>query len=220
LTYRNLRTIKSVLELYMRNNQKQLNTILPGVVQSFDPATVTAEISLPITGFQLQDDGLDQEVPYPVLAEVPVAYPGGGWQESYELRNGDRVLVLFCQADITNWFLSDGREPVAPEYDELHGLSSAICLPVNLFPRRADKPAFDGANYVRKGDGNYNIEAGRVNLGSKGASSAACKASVQDPFNTQVAAQIDLLYNIFLPGVFPVLSPVQATGSSKVFIDD
>lgn len=209
-----------MIELYTRDNQKNINTALPGKVEAFYTETITADITIPITRFQTGDDSIEQEDPWPVLAGVPVLFPGGGnWSNTHTLKNGDPVLVIFCQQDITNWFLSDGSEPVSEAFKELHGPSSAICIP-RLYTRKNNKPDFDGDNYTIAGDGTFNVDADRVSLGAVGSTDAVCLASKQDPLNTKFALGIDILMSIFLPGVPPhPISPVAPTGSGKVFTD-
>lgn len=220
MSYRHLTTIRETMRLFLQENQMELNTAIPGFVESFDGAAKTADISIPITGYVRGDNKQGLENPWPVLPAVPVWYPGGGnWEKTWALKNGDPVLLIFCQRNIANWFLSDGREPVAEDIPEMHGESSAICLP-RLFPRGKSGEPVHGDDYTIRGQGgNFVVESDRSEFGKRGAGEAVALASKQDPFNMQAGAQIDLIYNIFLPGVVPALSPVDPVGSRRLFTD-
>lgn len=220
MSLRQITTIRETIRAFIAENQMELNTAIPGVVDKFDGDARTADVAVPITDYRQADTGRSNENPWPVLPEVPVWYPGGGnWEQDWALKNGDPVLLVFCQRNIANWFLSDGREPVSAGGPEMHGEGSAICIP-RLYPRgKKGEPVHGDDLTVRGSGGNFVVEAGRSEFGKRGAGDAVALASKQDPFNMQAGAQLDLIYNIFLPGVVPALSPVDPVGSQRLFTD-
>jgi hypothetical protein len=220
MSYRNIMTIREVMKKYLDDNQTRINTAMPGVVESFDAAKKTADISIPITPTYKGDDGEQLEDPFPVLMEVPVLYLGGGNSTTtYSLKKGTPVLVIFCQTDLAQWFLSDGKEPVSMETGEMHSESNAVCLPLRMFPQ-GNKGADVGDDHLVTVEGaNYVVDAPRIELGATGASDAVALASKQDPQNLGFATRHDLILNIFLPGALPVLTPPDSVASGKVFTD-
>jgi hypothetical protein len=226
MSYEHLRTLEASFSDLLDPRIRQLNTAIPGVIESYDPGSKTAAVSVPISDFYAGDDGGDIEEPWPVLEDVPVCFPGGGgWQMTWPLQPGDPVLLVFCQRDITRWFATNGKEPHAPLLADTHNESSAICLP-RLFPEDSDQLDAAGEHFTIEGhgvkvlfkrNGNAVIEAGRVELGADGAAQALGLASKQDLINTNFAARVDLLITILTGGAFPPMSPVESIASQKVF---
>lgn len=57
---------------------EQLRVALPGIVQSFDPETVTAVVLPAIRYIERDNDGKKSTRDYPLLVDVPVIFPCGG----------------------------------------------------------------------------------------------------------------------------------------------
>lgn len=100
---------------------------LPGIVQSFDPDTQTADIQ-PAVHDHLRD-GIPVE--YPILYSVPVFIPGGSPDIAESIQPGNSCLVIFADTCIDEWFL--GTEP-AKTSTRRHSLSDAFAF-VGFQPR-------------------------------------------------------------------------------------
>lgn len=99
-----------------------LNCIQVGRLVAFDPLTQQATIQLLIKR-------VVQGVPvdYPLLVNCPAfVYSGGAFTVTVPYQPGDPCMVLFCDRDIDNWFVSgQGAEPNSPR---AHDLSDGFAL--------------------------------------------------------------------------------------------
>ncbi len=104
-----------------------LRVSLPGIVQSFDPATCTCTIQPAIAGQGVDENGKIQSAPLPMLTDVPVIFPrGGGCTITFPVKAGDECLVIFSDRCIDFWWQNGGvQEPVDPRQ---HDLSDAFAI--------------------------------------------------------------------------------------------
>lgn len=67
-----------------------LRVSMPGIVQSFDPDTVTAVVQPAIKGYEPDSNGVSQSTTLPLLVDVPVVFPrGGGCTLTFPVKAGD-----------------------------------------------------------------------------------------------------------------------------------
>ncbi|EJU9117004.1 translation initiation factor IF-2 [Escherichia coli] len=104
-----------------------LRVSMPGIVQSFDPDTVTVVVQPAIKGYEPDSNGINQSTTLPLLVDVPVVFPrGGGCTLTFPVKAGDECLVVFADRCIDFWWQSGGiQEPVD---DRMHDLSDAFCI--------------------------------------------------------------------------------------------
>ncbi len=109
--------------------QKILSTLkvaMPGIIQSFDPDTVTAVVQPAIKGYDpgAADDG---SLDLPMLVDVPVIFQrGGGCTLTFPVSAGDECLVIFADRCIDFWWQNGGvQKPVDPR---MHDLSDAFAI--------------------------------------------------------------------------------------------
>lgn len=116
-------TLKS--ERSITNNQ--LRVALPGIIQSFDPETVTCVVQPAIRYVETDNDGNRATNNYPLLVDVPVVFPrGGGITLTFPVKAGDECLVIFADRCIDFWWQSGGvQEPVDSRQ---HDLSDAFAI--------------------------------------------------------------------------------------------
>lgn len=107
--------------------KNQIRVALPGIVQSFDPGTVTAVVQPSIRSVETDNDGNRITKNYPLLVDVPVIFPrGGGCTLTFPVKAGDECLVIFADRCIDFWWQNGGvQEPVD---DRVHDLSDAFCI--------------------------------------------------------------------------------------------
>lgn len=105
----------------------QLRVAMPGIIQSFDPVTVTCTVLPAIKG---NDAGTAGKEPtnLPLLVDVPVVFPrGGGCTLTFPVKEGDECLLIFADRCIDFWWQNGGvQESVDPRQ---HDLSDAFCIP-------------------------------------------------------------------------------------------
>lgn len=229
MTFDHIRSITETLKMLQEDGQLEVNSSLPATVQAFDGKTKTCTVIPTISDFRETAGGGSAELEWKPLGNVPIAYPGGGgWVMSWPLKKGDPVLVIFCQRDLAQWFLSNGSEPVGHERIGSHGESNMIVIP-RLHPRKNCEGSEVTEHFTLEGhgikmvfntDGTISFEGKKIELGAVGASQALALASKQDPINTQLAARQDLLLGILTGGALPPLSPVDSVGSKKVYASE
>lgn len=100
---------------------------IPGIIQSFDPGTVTAVVQPSIRGVEHDESGAEISANLPLLVDVPVVFPrGGGCTLTFPVKEGDECLVIFADRCIDFWWQSGGiQEPVD---GRMHDLSDAFCI--------------------------------------------------------------------------------------------
>ncbi|MCC7907759.1 translation initiation factor IF-2 [Klebsiella pneumoniae] len=106
---------------------EQMRVALPGIIQSFDPESVTAVVQPAIRYIERDNDGNTSTQDYPLLVDVPVIFPrGGGCTLTFPVKEGDECLVIFADRCIDFWWQSGGiQEPVD---GRMHDLSDAFCI--------------------------------------------------------------------------------------------
>ncbi|TKU47850.1 translation initiation factor IF-2 [Citrobacter sp. wls757] len=105
----------------------QIKVAMPGIIQSFDPDTVTAVVQLGIRCMQTNNDGTTSTSDYPQLVDVPVIFPrGGGVTLTFPVKPGDECLLIFSDRCIDFWWQNGGvQEAVDPRQ---HDLSDAFAI--------------------------------------------------------------------------------------------
>ena len=114
-----------------------LHCAMPGIVESFDPATQTVTVRPAIAGF-------------PLLRDVPVFFPGTRSSAiTWMVQPGDESLVIFADSAIDRWF--DSGEPAEPQAGRSHDLSDAFAFVgfrsrPNVLQEFPEEPSFFGGD--------------------------------------------------------------------------
>lgn len=113
------------LETWLQSRLEDVHTMLPGVVQSYDPSTRTAAVKPSVRLRTLHADILD----IPPIAAVPVVWPGSSVFStmSKDLPAGSGVTLFFSEASIGNW--QRGAQDADAEDETRHCLQDAIAVP-------------------------------------------------------------------------------------------
>lgn len=113
------------MESFLQSRMEDVHTMLPGVVQSYDPATRTATVKPSVRLRTMHADILD----IPPIASVPVVWPGSSAFStmSKDLPAGSGVTLLFSEASIGNW--QRGTQDADAEDETRHSLQDAIAIP-------------------------------------------------------------------------------------------
>lgn len=96
----------------MDGQQAQMWTALPGIIQSFDVATMTCEVQPAI---QAQITNAETQarswVNLPLLVDCPIQFPSGNNTSiTFPIAKGDECLIIFSSRCIDAWFQSGGHE--------------------------------------------------------------------------------------------------------------
>jgi len=142
----NTLNLKDLLDLHKKDILLNLNSQHLAKVQTFNPVNQTATATInykqtyslpnPVTGVYA-----DKLVDYPLLADCPVVFLGGGnGALTFPVKTGDDCIVLFNDRDIDNWF--SGNSSTSPATPRLHSFSDGVIL-VGLRSLNGLIPAFD-----------------------------------------------------------------------------
>ena len=161
--------LTAVLEFFGEQLLKDIYTVMPGIVEQFDPVTRRVKVrgSLSI----VFPDGT--EMLRPPIVNVPVVWPfGGGYHLYFPLEEGDAVLLAYSMRGITEFKRSfaDAKPTMSSLLDErdavaIAGFGSLEITPVNdggasFQDRDGDNyVSIDGDNVKVKSAGSLDIEA-------------------------------------------------------------
>lgn len=114
-------SLAETLKTERQTNSDLIRVALPGIIQSFDPDTVTAIVQPAVKFVQQNTDGSTSTHNYPLLTHVPVIFPrGGGCTLTFPVNAGDECLVIFGDRCIDFWWQNGGiQEPVDQRQHDL-----------------------------------------------------------------------------------------------------
>jgi hypothetical protein len=173
-----------------------------GVVVAWNRDAQTADVRLVCDRPLPRVDGTLAADRYPILADVPVLFlQGGGSALTYELAEGDGLLVVALQWSIRDW-LQSGKTGL-PSDTRNHHLAHAVAIP--CLARAPLTPDADHATKLAAptmlkveapevritGTTMAKVFADEVRLGDDSATSAALASKVDTAFANVVAALSD-----------------------------
>ncbi len=160
-----------LVKAIVNNALDNLHTAIPARVESFDPQTMRASVTL--LRKRRVSPGSDPE-PIPPILEVPVQFiKGGDFVVRPPVRKGDTVLVVFSERAL-DYLLVDGN-PQDPRFKRRHALDDAIAVPGLLNQSEAKLPSEHaedmlvyhrktGSKLVMKQSGDLFLEVGQHRL--------------------------------------------------------
>lgn len=113
----------------MEGQQSQMWTALPGIIQSFDVATMTCEVQPAIQARLTNAETQERTwVNLPKLVDCPIQFPAGhNTTITFPITLGDECLVVFASRCIDAWFQSGGHEN-QQAIMRMHDLSDGFVL--------------------------------------------------------------------------------------------
>ena len=149
----------------------QVRTALPGIVQSYSPATGRAVVQPALDYLLTSGDSIARAV----LVDVPVMQPsGGGFVAHFPLVVGDVVWLMFSERDLAAFKQSLRRGP--PPSGDIMPLSGAVAYPgwgQSVTPPVAGGVSIqtlDGGTAIELRDGQVTIRASSIRLEYQGGS--------------------------------------------------
>ncbi|EPS7437422.1 phage baseplate assembly protein V [Citrobacter freundii] len=115
------------------NSAAAVKNVLPGIVRSFDPKTVTCAVDVAIIAQVMKsgtvaEDYQYESVRYPILVDLPVVFPrGGGVTLTFPIKEGDECLIVFSSRSIDFWWQNGGVQERAD--GRVLDLSDAFVIP-------------------------------------------------------------------------------------------
>jgi len=105
-----------------------VNTCLPGIIESYDSETQKAVVQPALQRAYDQQDDTVRLVSMPPIPDVPVVQPRSGKAHiHFPLEKGDSVLLVFSQRSLDVWKNKDGV--VNPDDRRKFNLSDAYAIP-------------------------------------------------------------------------------------------
>ena len=143
--------------------QAAIHTSMPGIIVSYNPATLTARVKPAIQGNLRSPEGKISQVNLTELPDVPVHFPGGGGAIlTFPVKPGDDCLLVFSERSIDYWHQLGGQQK---QQDwRMHDINDAIC-----FVGVRSSPAVPGSvsattTQLRTDDGRTLIEVSSTNV--------------------------------------------------------
>jgi hypothetical protein len=107
--------------------QAGLWTSMPGTIQSFDEVNMTSVVQPTIMGRIRDKVGKIIYVPMPLLVDCPTQFVGGGgFTQTFPVKEGDECLVIFADRCIDAWWQSGGIQQ--PMELRMHDLSDSFVI--------------------------------------------------------------------------------------------
>jgi hypothetical protein len=145
------------LTAMLDGRQSSIWTLLPGIVQSFDPANMTAVVAIALTATQIKADGTQDAINFPPLVDCPVVFPsGGGFILTFPIQAGDECEVRFSSRCIDAWWQNGGVQ--AQQTFRMHDLSDGFVtvgprskpnVPADITTDATELRSDDGSTYIR-----------------------------------------------------------------------
>ena len=138
--------------------EAEIHTGFPGIIESWDPDTMTASIQPSIMA-QVQDQlGEWTSVPVPLLQDCPVHFQsGGGFTSTFPIKKGDEVWVSIAERCIDAWWESGGVQDQSTL--RMHDYSDGFFFPkVWSQPNKLSPPPHSSNAQLRSDDGTTLIE--------------------------------------------------------------
>jgi hypothetical protein len=196
-----------VAETAARERQKHIHTSLPGIVQSFDPATQTAVVQPAIQRVWTEDGGVD----IPAIMDVPVQFPGGGgFVFTFPVEKGDECELSFSERAIDFWFEHGGVQ--LPSEFRLHDYSDAFAHMGFRSKPNAIRGFFGGGAEIRSLDGQTvaRVENNMVTLGNPALAAAAVRADIMSAILTAIKSHVHPVAGVTVGAAAVVSGPAPA----------
>lgn len=191
--------LEDVIRQAIRASRLETNTVLPGTVATFDPATRTASVQ-PGLDIVFDDGSVEGSAQTrAIVTGVPVVFPGtrlASWE--FPLVTGDEGLLVVSQRSIDRWRRTGGTTD--PKDERLHALSDGFFIPCALsIPAMAAAGPGDPTAAV--------VRAPTVKLGSLAAISPVAKG-------TELLAAVDAAIAAAIAAAAAIVPPAGDGGTA------
>lgn len=124
-------TMAEIIDAAMESRLLDVHTCLPGKINSYNPATQTADIELQVKRMlEGQDDKFTTE-DLPVLPNVPIIFPrGGGYYAAFPMKAGDPVVIIFSEASLDQY--RSKASLTTPGDARRHTLMGGVAYPCDI----------------------------------------------------------------------------------------
>lgn len=117
-------TFEQVILMGIESRLFDLHTCLPGIVEKYNKAKNTIDVT-PCLKRKYETGDVVQQ---PVILNVPVAFPrGGGFSITHPLKKGDSVILVFSERSLDVWKKNGGV--VDPQDPRKFNVTDAFAIP-------------------------------------------------------------------------------------------
>lgn len=143
-----------------RETKTEINSVLVGRIESFNPILQTAIVSV---NFRAMINGV--VVDYPQLLDVPVIFlRGGNAYLTFPVEKDDECILLFNDRALDAWLVSGNSQ--VPFDDRVHDVSDAIALVgIRSYPKAISDFVQDGVK-IGKGNNFITIKDSGIQIGN------------------------------------------------------
>jgi hypothetical protein len=102
--------LADIIRQAIEDRLADVHTMLPGRIDSYDPATQKADVEPLIARLQKTVDGeLKEDIP--IIPGVPVVFPRTrAYKLTMPVQEGDRCMLVFCEASTEAYQVGQGRQ--------------------------------------------------------------------------------------------------------------
>lgn len=159
-----IETLRAMLDGW----QSMIYTILPGIIDSYDPSDNTCSVIPAIRAKYTNKAGVTQSQAPPKLIKCPVIFPASkSFLLTLPIAKDDEVLIVWAQRCIDAWWQQGGlQDPMefrlhdASDGFVLPGIFSKPNVPSNIDTTNACLRSFDNSAYIQlTPDGKINMKA-------------------------------------------------------------
>jgi hypothetical protein len=210
--------INSVDELHDQR-QARINTSIPAVIESYDPAKKRANIRVTIADIYETDGGGEVNLDWPIIPNVPVQFlrgqtpSGKKFSFTWPLAKGVPGMLHFSQRDISEFIAGNGMVAIQPDFTALHDEGDAVFVP-GLFLDGNNDGTADNDHVWIEFDGTIKIKAKKVEVGETGNAVALAKAQQTDDNDNTLKTNLNLLLPLL--GIPPIVL-LPSTACNKAF---
>lgn len=121
-------TLAEVIRAAIQAHDADLHVSIPAEVVRADLARGQVDVRPLVKEVLAAGDGARVAFSVPVIADVPIVWPGaGGYRLTFPVVAGDTVLLVFSDRSLDAWLTRGGE--VDPGDDRRHALSDAVAIP-------------------------------------------------------------------------------------------
>lgn len=147
-------SFRAILERFIINRIKEINTVNVGIIESFDSEKQTATIQPAIKVFDItetESEYIYESVTPKLLTNVPVVFPGGGgWHMTFPVKKGDECMLFYTQRSIGIWKKFGGVRDQS-HFGRHHSNKDAIAV-VGIKPSESSLPTFNSSEPELRND--------------------------------------------------------------------